>query len=356
MFFSAPVSSPRLRFFLHVNPNDKMPRANAQKCLQPSRTLKATICRATPTAEKALGIIDHGGLYKLNKFPGQAMLASLFFICTSAMAQAPGKPVIALLAAVGDQVSISRQKSGTGSHLEPVDRGVLPIAGQALNLTLLRGLDRAIESVEPDAERVLLVWEPDAAMRQKLDDSWGAKRDAMLLQALIDHLRPIPDRRQWTRIEALLPKYVSFERKGMGTKLGGIGVYVQPLASMSIQFLDSGITQLPGDTPGPDRTINPRTGETGNASTYVAPYLYFERITIDAASLTVLSRKPQFDNVKYHDPDSQSADVGRHLPGEMLAEKLLELAEKSAYQSVAGKIDVQVTAPRPLPAASAAKP
>ncbi len=292
----------------------------------------------------------------MNKFPGKAMLASLFFICTSAMAQAPGKPVIALLAAVGDQISISRQKSGTGSHLEPVDRGVLPIAGQALNLTLLRGLDRAIESVEPDAERVLLVWEPDAAMRQKLADSWGAKRDAMLLQALIDHLRPMPDRQRWTRIEALLPKYLSFERKGMGTKLGGIGVYVQPLASVSIQFLDSGITQLPGDTPGADRTINPRTGETGNASTYVAPYLYFERITIDAASLTVLSRKPQFDNVKYHDPDSQSADVGRHLPGDMLAEKLLELAEKSAYQSVAGKIDVQVTAPRPLPAASAAKP
>ena len=129
----------------------------------------------------------------------------------------------------------------------------------------------------------------------------------------------------------------------MGNKLQGIGVYVQPLRSNK-DLLDESMP--PGDDDGDQRVVNPNTGEVVRKSTFVAPYMFFERVTIDPRTLAIVKRQAHYEATKYHDPMSESIDVSGHLPPALLAEKLTELAERSAYQSVRGKSSVEVTAPK----------
>lgn len=276
-----------------------------------------------------------------------------------AAAQAPDEPVkpIALVAAVGDQLTLVRQRESTDSHIEPYTRRQLAVNGQTLNMTLLRGLDRALAEDEPQTPRVLLRWEPPAELRQSMAEATGKERDDLILQALVEHLRALPERTHWSRIEALLPKYFWHHTRGMGTRLAGIGIYTQPLAGSSLELGEDGVaSEVVGGGDGGHVTINPRTGEHGRAATYVAPYVYFERVTLDAQSLAVIGRKSQFDNIKYNDPMATAIDVSQQVPLKDMLGKLIELAERSAYQSVRGKSnDVQVTTPRELPASAAGR-
>ncbi|MFN3304099.1 MAG: hypothetical protein ACK44A_10305 [Roseateles sp.] len=293
-------------------------------------------------------------------------LASLLALTTFALgawAQAPDKPpTVALVAAVGDQLDVVRHRERTSSHLEPFSRKSLSINGQALNAAVLRGLDDAFAEEEPGARRVLLSWTAPAELQQRLATAQGKERETLVLAALQEHLRALPARAEWDRIEAVLPSYFFSGVSGMGTKLSGMGFYVQPL--------DQGVRVSPwdGDAEAVDslttdaetaggaghRTINPHTGEVGSSATYVAAYMYCQRVTLDARTLQVLSRKRQLDNVKYADPQATALDVGDQIPLRVMADKLLRLAERSAYTSVRGKASVSVTQPRRVePAASA---
>lgn len=292
-----------------------------------------------------------------------ACILAVATVSLGAWAQPAAKPpTVALVAAVGDQIDVVRQRERTGSHREPFSRKSFAINSQALNMAVLNGLNQALEEEEPQAQRVLLAWTAPADTQRRLADAHGKERESILLAALKEHLKSMPARADWDRVEAILPAYLYSSVGGMGRKLSGVGFYVQPL--------DKGTAALPWDddavasasvTPDADpvsgsdyRTVDPNTGETSRSSTYVAAYMYFQRITLDARTLEVLTRKRQLDNVKYADPKATAIDVGDQIPLRVMTGKLLELAERSAYTSVRGKASVSVTAPRPVdPAASA---
>lgn len=250
------------------------------------------------------------------------------------------RTTVALMAAVGDQLTFVRHRQGTGSHIEPFSRQSIQLEGQQLNYAVLRGLDRAIELDEPETRRVLLSWNPPAEVTKALNQSSSKDRNEQLLDALRKYLQSVPERSQWDRIEAVLPHYSYHGAKGLGTKLNGIGVYVQPLASGTIDIDDEGSIIETEARNGDYFTINPRTGEKAKYSTYVAPYFYFDRVTLDAKTLKVLARKPQLDSVKYHDPDSVARDVSKQFTTAEMFGQLLDLAEKSAYKSVRGSVEV----------------
>lgn len=294
-------------------------------------------------------------------FIRHAALAAALVLCGAAPAQTPAaKPtrptVVALMAAVGDRIEVVRQVESVGSNIEPYSRQRVQVNGQALNFAVLRGLDRALEEEEPQTQRVLLQWTMPAETTQALDAAFGSSRETLVLDALKHHLQSLPERAQWDRIEVIVPDYSFSEKGGMGRKLSGIGIYVQPLATMKLDFSESGsLAVIDGqERDGNYRTINPNTGETGKSSTYVAPFMYFQRVVFDAKSLAVLERKRHFDNTKYADPTSPAQDILKQMPLTQLLGKLLETVERSTYQSVRGvQTEVTVTAPVALPAASA---
>jgi len=126
---------------------------------------------------------------------------------------------------------------------------------------------------------------------------------------------------------------------------------VQPLARQDFD-LDgmadgtAGNAVIMSETEGDYRTVNPRTGETAHSSTYVAPYMYFERLTFDAKSMALVRRERHFDNTKYADLDSTALDVGSQMTNAQLVGKLVESVERSAYKAIR-PITSEVTASEP---------
>lgn len=285
-------------------------------------------------------------------FAAAMALAGAGALCSAALAQgAPGKPsVIAMVATVGDQVSYSCQRSSAGTNIDPTYRKTVAIPTQALNAAVLKGLDRALEREEPGSKRFFLLWHTPADTAEALKAAYGEQRNVLLLEALLAQLRPLPQRMEWDRIEAILPRYARTEVDGMGTKLGGIGFYVQPLKDLRVEFQEDGET-VTIEADGSSRTIDPKTGKKGNYTTIVAPYFFFDRITLDARTLQVLARTAHFDNVKYHDPNSTAIDVADQMPVAEMFTRLATLMEQSAYRSVRGmRLDVQVSPLQVVPA------
>jgi len=242
---------------------------------------------------------------------------------------------VALIALVGDKLTIVSQKQGTGSHLEPYTRKTVPVDSQIFNMMVLRGLDDALRDEEPQSQRVMLSWPLSEDLRRALDMSYGRERDERLLQALQEHLQAMPERASWNRIEAILPHSVGVAKNGLATKLSGMGVYIQPLERDLAELTDVGVLRAMDDTSsGSNTTIDPKTGNKGRANTFVAPFFYFDRVTLDARTLQVLSRKPQFDHTKYHDPNSDAIHVGQQMKLGELLEHLGSLVERAAYKSV----------------------
>lgn len=288
-----------------------------------------------------------------------ALLALVLPLAATAAPDAPSTPqTVALVAAIGDHVEVVRQLKLSSGHVEPYKRKTLQLSGQALNYAVLRGLDKALTEEEPDARHVLLQWDMPADVADQLAKAGAGARQDILLAALVRHLGGLSERQAWDRIEVIVPAYADQEAQGLGTRLGGIGIYVQPLARQDFDMDgmadDSGSAgMLTSETEGDYRTVNPRTGETAHASTFVAPYMSFERLSFDAKSMALIKRERHFDHTKYADPDSTALDVGSQMNGAALIGKLVESVERSAYRSirpVTGEVNVSEPKVVPTPA------
>ncbi|MDY0743181.1 hypothetical protein SNE35_01620 [Paucibacter sp. R3-3] len=283
-------------------------------------------------------------------------LALLALTLPLAAAAAPDAPpttpqTVALLAAVGDRVEYVRQLKLSSSRAEPYKRETVQVSNQALNYAVLRGLDKALTDEDPAAQHVLLQWDMPADVAAKMAKARGRERQDIVLASLTEHLRSLPERQGWDRIEVIVPAYSDAEMQGVGTKLSGIGIYLQPNAPQ--EFDMDGIADgsaanavISTETEGDYKTVNPRTGETAHSATYVASYMYFERLTYDAKSMALLKRERHFDNTKYADPDSTALDVGSQMSGAALIGKLVESVERSAYKAIR-PVTNEVTASEP---------
>ena len=267
------------------------------------------------------------------------LLTTLVLCAVSLAAQAqdvaPRPKVVALLAAVGDRIELVMQKRETGSHLEPFDREILPVSSQALNYAALRGLDAAVAEDQPQARRVLLQWVMPAYLADHLQNATGAERRDLVLEAVTHYLAVLPDRQQWDEVELIVPAYRFSPLDGMGKRLSGVGIYVQTVARESVFFNDPAYHEVDrGAADGDYKTVNPNTGETAKSSVYLAPYMYFERLTYDAKSMQLLKSQLFFNNTKYADPQSVEMQIAKQMPSDQLLEKLTQTVEHAAYLSL----------------------
>ncbi len=290
-----------------------------------------------------------------------ALLSLALPLAAAAAPNAPSNPqTVALVAAIGDRIEFVRQLKLSSGHAEPYKRKTVQVSGEALNYAVLRGLDKALTEEEPSAQHVLLQWSMPGDVAGKLAKARGGQRQDIVLAALTEHLSGLPERQNWDRIEVIVPAYSDLEMQGVGTRLSGIGVYVQPLAHQDFDL--DGMTDgsaggaiITSETEGDYRTVNPRTGETAQSATYVAPYMYFERLTYDAKSMALIKRERHFDNTKYADLDSTALDVASQMTNAQLIGKLVESVERSAYKSIRQVTgEVTVSDPRPAPASAPA--
>lgn len=269
-------------------------------------------------------------------------VAALIALPLAAPAQEAAKPAqtIALISTLGDQLSIVKQRGKRASSVDDFSRRTLQVDPQLLNMAVLRGLDSALAAEEPGSRRVMLRWSANPGLAEQLKDASLEARDALVLEALRERLAQIPQRAEWDRIEAILPRYAWESREGMPNRLGGIGIYVKPTGNQW-ELLDEDGIDRKQEYADPDRTtINPRTGEQQKDKAYVAPFISFERVTLDARTLAVVARKPQFTHTKYSDPKSRSIDVIEQVSPAEIVTQLNQLVEQAAYRSVRGGVEV----------------
>ena len=299
-----------------------------------SRRIHSIVDALTATAALAL-------IVPLQPASAQAASPAAAPSATPAAVSASAKAkVIALVAAVGDQFQYVRQKESVGSHLEPYTRHTLQVPDQALNHAVLRGLDRAVDAEYPGSERVFMAMRPDFTMQTVLPQD----REAATMRRVMDMLEKAPARADWDQIIVVTPKWLMSERQGMGGKLSGIGLYVQPLGAIS-DVQDESM----GDTvENPDRTST-------TSRQYVAPFFYVQVTTLDARTLKTIKSESRYDFRKVVNREAAALDVEYAFTPEQLASTMERFVETSALRAVSetastGTVQIGPVRAQPAPA------
>jgi hypothetical protein len=250
---------------------------------------------------------------------------------------APQKQIFALVSAVGDQFTYVRQKESTGSNI--IDNNIrsnIKVPSNGLNMAVLRGLDAGITAAHPDSEKLYI-----ALNAAEMKDVLPQNREAVAIGKIVSELEKRPERATWDKIIVATPKYLQSERSGMGPKLHGLGVYVQPLTGGSLQG-ENGEQDIDVSGQGESDTTNPEDGKKNKSKVYVAPYSYIQVYVIDPKTMKVIEKIARHDFTKLNDPNSTALDVGKSIPLDVLATRMTTLIERSAARAV-GESEVGVT-------------
>lgn len=262
------------------------------------------------------------------------IVAAFATIPVPAHAQA-GK-TYALVSAIGSTLAYTRLKTQVGSHREPYDRHSLKVPDSSLDAAALRGLERIVKQVDPEARFVYLKLNP--AEFEGVD---APRRGQTAVGKLATALERMPQRKDWHQVLVLTPRYVANERERLGSKLSGIGIYVQPIHT---GIMGPSLNEI--ESRDDAEAISP-SGETVRASTFIAPYFYAQVWVLDAQTLEVLYTAERFDYQRIHDPRSTAINIENAIPPETLGpmvEKFVEQASAKALRDAIGV--VTVTEPR----------
>lgn len=260
-------------------------------------------------------------------------VACMLLAGANAFAQSPAdagaipKPkVYALISAVGDQFTYVTQKQSVGSNvLDHYDRKVIRVPNDAINASVLKGLDNAIAQRDPGSTRILARLNP-----LEMEGVRPVDREKIAMGKLIATLEKFPQRQEWDTIIVVTPKFQFSERKGMGSKLEGIGVYVQPLESAKLTD-DAGSDILGSEG---DETMTPEGKPGKRSSIFVAPYNYTQTWVFDAKTLKVLETSARYEYQKIYDQESTALNVANSIPVEKLAKIFTAFVEKSVARGV----------------------
>jgi len=257
-----------------------------------------------------------------------AMLLLPAFAWTQNAAPPPPR-TYALVSAVGSTFMLVRQKKQVGTLMDPYQRLERDIPGVALDAAVLRGLERIVREDDPSAEFVYMKLNP-----AELGGAYRYERGDLALGKLATALEKMPQRDTWHRILVVTPRYMNSAREGLGDKLHGIGVFVQP--SEKLPSNNEDFTRRKDAT----RSLD---GTPGESDRYVAPYFYAQVSVIDPRTLRILETSERWDFQKLFDPKSTSGDVEDAFPPEVLAaqlERFVELSTAEALREAWGSVTV----------------
>ena len=281
----------------------------------------------------------------------QLFLGALtFLVCAAVHAQqgaAPKPKVYALISAVGDQFTLVVQKEMVGSNmLDNYHRQVVKVANNALNVSILKGLDRAMEQRDPGSTRILATLNA-----LEMEGVPPIDREKVALGKLLRALEKMPQRMDWDTIIVVTPKFQFSGRKGMASKLEGFGLYVQPLYSGRLEDNDMGADLLGSE--GED-TITPDGKPGKRSSRYLAPYNYTQTWVFDAKTLNVLETNARYEFQRVYDQDATALNIAKTIPLEKLAEILSNFIERSVARGVGESLpSIEIGDIKPVPTETA---
>lgn len=257
----------------------------------------------------------------------------------TAGAQADAKPAakpknIVLVSAVGDKFTLVRQREQTGSNvIDNFQRKVLKVSDNLFNNIVLRGLERAVTAEEPGAKLVMM-----ALAAAELENVLPQDRENVAIGKIVAVLEKNPDRASWDKIYVVTPRFMLSQYSGMGAKLQGLGVYIQPLTGGSLEGSGAAadgdaIREIDPSSSGLSDTLDPE-GEGTKSKVFVAPFSYLTMYLIDPKTMKIVERNERHDFRKLFDPKSTALDVEKNIDLGFLGENIESLVERSVMKSV----------------------
>lgn len=228
------------------------------------------------------------------------------------------KTVYAIASAIGGQLNYIVAKQQVGSHLDPYERTTLAVPDYTLDAIVMRGIDRVVARRFPDTDRVFMRLNPS-----QLDGVPPPDRERVAFERLTAELQQMPERARWDRIVVVTPHYRGFERAGLGSRLHGVGVFVQGLNNDSAESQGHYEVVEPDGTPGRLRKNN-----------YIALYYYAKLFILDAKTLEVLESSPWLIDEKINNSSSDAINIARSLTIEQLSSRLEVFAEKASGEAL----------------------
>jgi hypothetical protein len=256
------------------------------------------------------------------------------FFAGAASAEEPR--TYALVSAIGSTFLYVKPRMSTGTHLEEFQRAELSVPDTSLDAAAMRGLEKVVRLSDPTAKFVYLRLNPGEF--NKVD---APEKGAVAVGKLATVFDRMPERKDWYQILIVTPRYVAGERAGLGSKLSGIGVYVQPMDRGLIGQGGAVNTELYGADPG-ETAITP-DGKEVQGGSFVAPFFYTQVWVLDAATLQVIHTTERFDFQRIRDPSVGATKIENEVPPEKLGpmvETFVEQASARAAQEAIGVVTV----------------
>jgi hypothetical protein len=247
------------------------------------------------------------------------------------------KRTVALISAVGDQFTYLRQKESVGSNMEPYTRRIVKVPNGELDNIVLRGLDKSYTAQDPEASKIFM-----RLAAPEMEGILPQHREKAAIDKIMEQLAKV-DRSGWDLIVAVTPAWQFSATGGMGSKLQGIGLYVQPLENTQGDF-DS---ELGGQDEFTTSDPNDRAKKK-KSNVYVAPYSYTQLWVIDPKTLQVITKETTKQHTKLYDPNSTALDVQKQMTVDMLAtqiEGFVERASAKALKDAIGTVTVDEKLP-----------
>lgn len=258
---------------------------------------------------------------------------------------APSKPrTYALVSAIGEHFSAVTEVMSTGSHLPPYRRRALEAGGNILNLLVLRQLDQQVGAMAPDSKRVFISF-PES----KIPRVPPNRRAQATYDAVVAELQSHPERANWDRILLVTPAYRAQDKDGMGSKLQGMGLFIEPMCQSNVDSCANNTAPVSGPmAERPDGSMEPANG-------YIAPYFYITVWELDAANFDVIEKLEVFEQHRMLGDDNRPGAVLQSVDRTRLATQVSTLVGTSLRAALrqtdlAGHVEAHLLNDAPDPA------
>lgn len=242
-----------------------------------------------------------------------------------------GPRVYALVSAIGSTLQYVKPRFTTGTHRDEFQRAELTVPDVTLDMAALRGLEATIRANDPSATVEYLRLDPN-----ELKGLEAPKKGPAAAAKVASALSRFPGRERWYQVLVVTPRHVANEREGMGSKLQGIGIYVQNLEKGVIDASGSF-----GDIADTYETVKPDGSKVeGRTTAYVAPFFYASVWVLDGQTLETIKVTERFDLVRVADPDSSANRIENAIPPEALGPLVEAFVQKAAEKAAREAIGV----------------
>lgn len=209
----------------------------------------------------------------------------------------------ALVSMVGDRLTFVTRRPSTGSNFDTTLRRTEPLADDALDATALRSMQKAVNELAPGSKTQLLqvTWPiPRGTASTSSDEALAIARTA---------LKEIANGRAWDFVVVLGPRREPGEAHRLGSKLDGLGFYVDPGAGHRIY--------RPQEAPD-DRVYSDR---------FISPYAALQLWLLNAKTLEVIASQSVYGYCLQANAKAESDDPWQFFPPQEMLKMLMHVVD-----------------------------